>query len=281
MAEKVEVEEQKTHKHSRNTKAGISRKTELVSLGGISITDEGDLIETKMFQFLKLDPEDYADIMFTREDAEMVHRRLIGVKWGGAAAKTPLMCGGEEICPFSEDCPFVELEDKTGEKKVPVGRKCPIEKELIAFWVVRYMQTFEIDPENQAEISLVVELAELDIFDYRCSLILSRAENAEMTQEVVVGVDTAGNPISNEEIHKAFEIKERVKKRKHTILESLVGTRKEQYKRDAALKKRTVDDPSTQAAKLKAAIDEAYDKLADVAKTVGPVHDAEFEEVSD
>ena len=281
MAEKVEVEEQKTHKHSRNTKAGISRKTELVSLGGISITDEGDLIETKMFQFLKLDPEDYADIMFTREDAEMVHRRLIGVKWGGAAAKTPLMCGGEEICPFSEDCPFVELEDKTGEKKVPVGRKCPIEKELIAFWVARYMQTFEIDPENQAEISLVVELAELDIFDYRCSLILSRAENAEMTQEVVVGVDTAGNPISNEEIHKAFEIKERVKKRKHTILESLVGTRKEQYKRDAALKKRTVDDPSTQAAKLKAAIDEAYDKLADVAKTVGPVHDAEFEEVSD
>ena len=281
MAEKVEVEEQKTHKHSRNTKAGISRKTELVSLGGISITDEGDLIETKMFQFLKLDPEDYADIMFTREDAKMIHRRLIGVKWGGAAAKTPLMCGGEEICPFSEDCPFVELEDKTGEKKVPVGRKCPIEKELIAFWVARYMQTFEIDPENQAEISLVVELAELDIFDYRCSLILSRAENAEMTQEVVVGVDTAGNPISNEEIHKAFEIKERVKKRKHTILESLVGTRKEQYKRDAALKKRTVDDPSTQAAKLKAAIDEAYDKLADAAKPVGPVHDAEFEEVSD
>ena len=281
MAEKVEVEEQKTHKHSRNTKAGISRKTELVSLGGISITDEGDLIETKMFQFLKLDPEDYADIMFTREDAKMIHRRLIGVKWGGAAAKTPLMCGGRELCPFSEDCPFVELEILSGENKVPVGRKCPIEKELIAFWVVRYMQTFEIDPENQAEISLVVELAELDIFDYRCSLILSRAENAEMTQEVVVGVDTAGNPISNEEIHKAFEIKERVKKRKHTILESLVGTRKEQYKRDAALKKRTVDDPSTQAAKLKAAIDEAYDKLADAAKPVGPVHDAEFEEVSD
>jgi hypothetical protein len=102
-----------------------------------------------------------------------------------------------------------------------------------------------------------------------------------MTQEVVVGVDTAGNPISNEEIHKAFEIKERVKKRKHTILESLVGTRKEQYKRDAALKKRSIDDPSTQAAKLKSAIDEARDVLADTATPVGPVHDAEFEEVSD
>ncbi len=281
MAEKVEVEEQKTHKHSRNTKAGISRKTELVSLGGISITDEGDLIETKMFQFLKLDPDDYADIMFTKKDAQHVHRRLLGVRWGGAAAKTPLMCGGEELCPFSEDCPFVELQRTTGEVKVPVGRKCPIEKELIAFWVARYMQTFDIDPENQAEISLVVELAELDIFDYRCSLILSRGENAEMTQEIVVGVDTQGRAITNEEIHKAFEIKERVKKRKHTILESLVGTRKEQYKRDAALKKRSEDDPSTQAAKLRAAIEEARDALADVATPVGPVHDAEFEEVSE
>jgi hypothetical protein len=281
MAETVEVKEQKIHKHSRNTKAGISRKTDMVSLGGISITEDGDLIETKMFQFLKLDPEDYADIVFTKEDAQHIHRRLLGVRWGGAAAKTPLMCGGEEICPFSEDCPFVELQRSTGDIKVPVGRKCPIEKELIAFWVARYMQTFDIDPDNQAEVSLIVELAELDIFDYRCSLILSRAENAEMTQEVVVGVDTAGNPISNEEIHKAFEIKERVKKRKHTILESLVGTRKEQYKRDAALKKRSVDDPSTQAAKLKSAIDEARDVLADTATPVGPVHDAEFEEVSD
>ena len=123
MAETVEVEDQKVRKHSRNTKVGISRKTELVSLGGISITDEGKLIETKMFQFLKLDPDDYADIMFTKEDAELVHKRLLGVRWGGAAAKTPLMCGGEELCPFSEDCPFVELQRATGEVKVPVGRK--------------------------------------------------------------------------------------------------------------------------------------------------------------
>lgn len=276
----VEVDEQKIHKYSKNTKKGISRKTEMVSLGGISITDEGKLMETKMFQFLKLDPEDYKDIMFSKDDAQLVHRRLIGVKWGGAAAKTPLMCGGEEICPFAEDCPFVELERKSGEKKVPVGRKCPIEKELIAFWVARYIQTFEVDTENQAEVSLVVELAELDIFDYRCSLILSRETNAEMTQEVVVGVDPEGRPISNEEIHKAFEIKERVKKRKQQILESLVGTRKEQYKRDAALKKRTEDDPSTVAADLKKKIDEARDLLVESAKPVGTV-DAEFEEVSD
>jgi hypothetical protein len=48
-----------------------------------------------------------------------------------------------------------------------------------------------------------------------------------------------------------------------------VGTRKEKYRRDAALKKRTVDDPSTQAAELKRKFDEALKKAADAAKPVG------------
>lgn len=277
MAEKIEVEEQEVLKHSHDRRTH-SKRQELISLGGISITDEGKLIETKMFEFLRLDPDDYGDIVLSKEDAEKVHKRLIGVKWGGAAAKTPLYCAGEHVCPFAEDCPLVEIQRANGETVVPVGRKCPIEKELIAYWAAKYMQSFKIDPDNQAEVSLVTELAELDIFDYRASLILSRAENAEMTQEIVVGVDSEGRPISNEEIHKAFEIKERVKKRKQAILESLVGTRKEQYKRDAALRKRTTKDPSTQAAELKKAIEEAKNTLANAAM---PVQDAEFEEVTD
>lgn len=239
-----------------------STKKDMFSLCGIAIAD-GEKIKSKLFSFLKLDPDEYGDIVLSADDARMVHSRLIGVKWGGAAAKVPLMCGGPEICPFSEDCPFVEIN------KVPVGRKCPIEKELIAYWVAKYFDEFEIDESNQSEISMVTELAELDIYDYRCSLILSRAENAELTQEIVVGVNADGNAIYNEDIHKAFELKERVKKRKHTILESLVGTRKEKYKRDAALKKRTEDDPSTQAADLKKKFDEALQKAADAATHVG------------
>ena len=90
-----------------------------------------------------------------------------------------------------------------------------------------------------------------------------------MMQQIVVGVNADGNPIYNEDIHKAFELKERVKRRKQLILESLVGTRKEKYKRDAALKKRTVDDPSTQASTLKKKLDEALNKAADAAKPVG------------
>jgi hypothetical protein len=75
------------------------KKKEFFSLCGIAITAEGQLTKSKMFKFLQLDPEEYGDIILTAEDARRVHGRLIGVKWGGAAAKGPLMCGGEEICP--------------------------------------------------------------------------------------------------------------------------------------------------------------------------------------
>ncbi|MGB6382203.1 MAG: hypothetical protein WBG51_13595, partial [Syntrophobacteria bacterium] len=63
--------------------------------------------------------------------------------------------------------------------------------------------------------------------------------------------------IVNREVHKAWELKERVKKRKQKILESLVGTRKEKYKRDAALKRRSEKNPSTQAIELKGKLEKA------------------------
>ena len=259
MAEEVTVKNEEPREETFGRNSDVK---EMFSLCGIAIAD-GEQIKSKLFSFLKLDPDEYGDIVLNADDARMVHSRLIGVKWGGAAAKVPLMCGGPAICPFKDDCPFVEIN------KVPVGRKCPIEKELIAYWVSKYMDEFDVNEENQSEISMVTELAELDIYDYRCSMILSRAENAEMMQEIVVGVNADGNPIYNEDIHKAWELKERVKRRKHIILEALVGTRKEKYRRDAALKKRSEDDPSTQAASLKKKFDEMRAKAADEAIPVG------------
>jgi len=232
------------------SRSGRTKKTHF-SLCGLAINKDGMVTESKMFDFLGLDPEDYGHILLTAEEARKVHYRLQGVKWGGAAAKVPLHCGGEKICPFAQECPFVEIS------KVPVGRKCPIEVELMTFWTSRYMQEFEVDPENHSEVGMITELVELDIYDLRASMILARPECADMTKEVVVGVDGEGNPIINKEVHKAWELKERVKKRKQKILESLVGTRKEKYKRDVALKRRSEIDPSTQAIELKEKLEKA------------------------
>ena len=132
----------------------------------------------------------------------------------------------------------------------------------MAFWTSRYMSEFEVDSENYSEVSMITELAELDIYDLRASMILSRPECAEMTKDVVVGFDPKGKPIVNKEVHKAWELKERVKKRKQRILESLVGTRKEKYKRDAALKKRSEKDPSTQVIELKRKLEEVRNEIS-------------------
>jgi len=238
----IEIEQKQVRTfYSRH---GRTKKTHF-SLCGLAVNENGKVTESKMFDFLGLDPEEYGHILLTAEEARKVHYRLQGVKWGGTAAKVPLHCGGEKICPFAQECPFVEIS------KVPVGRKCPIEVELMTFWTSRYMQEFEVDPENHSEVGMITELVELDIYDLRASMILARPECADMTKEVVVAVDVEGKPIVNKEVHKAWGLKERVKKRKQKILESLVGTRKEKYKRDVALKRRSEIDPSTQAIELK------------------------------
>ena len=249
MAEsEIQIEQERAK--SFYSKGGRCRKTHF-SLCGLAINEDGKVTESKMFDFLGLDPEEYGHILLTAEEARRVHYRLQGVKWGGAAAKVPLYCGGEKICPFALECPFVEVG------KVPVGRKCPIEVELMVFWTARYMKEFEVDPDNHSEVGMSTELAELDVYDLRASMILSRPECADMTKDVVVGVDSQGKPIVNKEVHNAWELKERVKKRKQKILESLVGTRKEKYKRDATLKRRSEKDPSTQAIELKRKLEKA------------------------
>ena len=58
------------------------------------------------------------------------------------------------------------------------------------------MSEFEVDPENHSEVGMITELAELDIYDLRASMILSRPECADMTKDVVVGVDGEGKPIA-------------------------------------------------------------------------------------
>jgi hypothetical protein len=244
----IEIEQKQVRTfYSRH---GRAKKTHF-SLCGLAINENGKVTESKMFHFLGLDPEEYGHILLTAEEARKVHYRLQGVKWGGAAAKVPLYCAGEKICPFAQECPFVKIG------KFPVGRKCPMEVELMSFWTARYMKEFKVDPENHSEVGMITELAEQDIYDLRASIILSRPECAEMTKDVVVGFDGEGKPIVSKEVHKAWELKEKVKKRKQKILESLIGTRKEKYKRDAALKRRSEKDPSTQAAALKKKLEKA------------------------
>jgi len=60
--------------------AGRKRKTHFSLAGSLAINEDGKVTESKMFDFLGLDPEEYGHILLTAEEARKVHYRLQGVK---------------------------------------------------------------------------------------------------------------------------------------------------------------------------------------------------------
>lgn len=230
------------------TQRAADAKKKLVRLDGLALTEDGKLTKTKFFNFLKTDIEDYSDIALTEEQAQLVSRHLRYLSTG-LNAVVPIFCGGKDKCPFIRTCPM----DKVG--KVPLGRLCPVEVSLTKLWTEAYVREFDVDPANFSELSLVQELAELDIYDRRATILLQEGEGQTLMQQQAVGVDPDGNPVYQTQVHQAWEIKERIKNRKLRILEALVGTRKEKYRRDAALKQKSSSDPSSELAALRARLE--------------------------
>jgi diphthamide synthase subunit DPH2 len=113
--------------------------------------------------------------------------------------------------------------------KFHYGKACLMEAQLIEYWMAQYFEEFDVNPERITEVHLISELAELDIYEMRVTKYL--AENHQtLLQEVMTGVDPAGNVISNLEVSRAFDLKERLKKQRMKVLEALMATRKEKIK---------------------------------------------------
>jgi hypothetical protein len=91
---------------------------------------------------------------------------------------------------------------------------------------------------------MVKEIVDIDIMLERASRRM--ASEGDFVEMVVVGMDPEGNPLRRPEIRKSVDFKERMSKRKDTLLSLLNSTRK-----DKAGSKVTIDmDPSTYAATL-------------------------------
>jgi hypothetical protein len=205
-----------------------------VGLNGIQISENGQLTKTKFFEMLKYDETKYSDITFTPEEAKRVSLSLRHLSTGINAA-VPLTCSGS-LCPFASTCPYVEID------KAPVGRACLVEGQLINFWTEKFMTEFDVDPNDLTEVQLVSELAEFNIYELRVTKHLAE-KNKNLMQLVVTGVDNHGEIIENEEISRAFDLKERLKRNRMKVLEALMATRKEKVK----LKAETNSGTSTAA----------------------------------
>ena len=195
--------------------------TSFVGLSGIAISDTGEISKTKFFNLLKPSEEMYSDMVFTEEQAKNISRSMRHLTTG-INASVPMICKGLD-CPFANSCIYVQ------ENKIPLARPCLIEKQLIEYWTVQYMEEFNVDINNTTEVLMVSELAEFNIYEKRITQHLSE-KHQDLLQDFVMGFDANGNELVNKDISKAWELKEKIKSKRMKVLEALMATRKERTK---------------------------------------------------
>jgi hypothetical protein len=243
------------------------------------VYEDGKTDKTKMFDFLEIPLDDYTDLTFTETQLKRIRMHFQNMQTG-IQAMAPIFCGGAK-CPFIKRCP---LFDRTKEvsmqnyKEFPLMRQCPFERGHLNWQRRRYVEEFDVDVCSPSEMGMVNKLAELDLYDYRVTLLLAHGDKGgdgqDLTKTQVTGKDLMGKDIKRLEIHPAWELKQKIHRQKMEILESLVGTRKEKYKREAALKQREGNDPSTVQSDLR----KKLENLRNVTPASEEIIDAEFTE---
>lgn len=192
-----------------------------IGLNGIKVSEEGEVSRHNYFALLQVDEEKYSDVKFTEEEAKRVSMSIRRMSTG-INSSIPMTCTGVQ-CPFASTCPYV------AENKAPLARPCLVEAQLIQYWNEQFIEEFDVDIANITELHLVSELAECNIYEMRVTKHLADKDPTLLT-EVVTTVDHAGEEITNIDISKAFDLKDRIKNRRMKILEALMATRKERVK---------------------------------------------------
>jgi hypothetical protein len=234
-------------------------KKEMVRFDGMARTENGKLTRTNYFHFLRNNLDDYSDLEFTPEQAKKVHHHLSKMSTG-STAMVPIYCGGE-VCPFKDRCVFFEMG------KIPLGKQCIIEIELIKQWIIDYMEEFDVDPQNFTEVAYANELAEIMILERRLNINLAKAENAELVIDMTIGVDREGEPIIQKQISPFIELKDKLAGRRSRIIKLMVGDRQEKYKKEAALKVKLDSDPSGRMAGMRTQLETLSRQLDTIEKT--------------
>lgn len=157
-------------------------------------------------------------------DAEAFNKakRKVGRLTTGTAAAVPIICKGSS-CPFKDKCPYFEQNIHQ------VGEDCLVESQLIEFWTYKYIEELQIDTESISEMHTLSSLVELAVMDLRMSNYIA-IKDQDLMMDFISSVDPNGVPISNKGTSVAFEVKERIDRRRLKILETFNNTREKKAK---------------------------------------------------
>lgn len=128
---------------------------------------------------------------------------------------------------------------------------------LLDLYTKRYIDEFEVDPDYISEVTTMNMLAATHVMEMRAFILLGKdeAENPDGLIKNVVGFNNDEEPIVQLQEHPAFAIIDRAWRWRKNLLESLVGTRKEKYKRDAVSGGISTSSISSAAADMRSTIE--------------------------
>lgn len=176
----------------------------------------------------------YADIAFTKDEISKIAEQFMYIETGSSTGL--VMICSKKKCLYKNRCPMFMGD------KCPEGKECLHENKVLIDSMDRYVTSFNIEPDNYAEMVMVNQLVEYEVIEHRCNAILSY-DHSDMKMESIIGVDDEGQIITKEEISHALNIKLLVFKNKMLLLQEFTATRREKYKKQAALKQ-TQDGPA-------------------------------------
>jgi len=161
----------------------------------------------------------------------------------GLHAIAPMMCLGPEKCPIIQKCPIPERDSQgkmiEGElASYPIGRECILEKFYMQQKIIEYVEHLNVDPANPIEMSIVNELALIDLYKNRALMIMSTGDKSGQGRDFmridIIGFNEAGDTAETAKLHPAVDMMDRLEKRREKWLEKLMETRK--AKADWAIK---------------------------------------------
>jgi hypothetical protein len=203
----------------------------LLRLDGMQIDKEGNITKGNFFEFLNIPLGNYDSLekSLTPEQALKFRNAVFRMKVGTSAA-IPLMCAGPEKCPMAKKCPLNAVG------KYPIAEACIVEVTLVNAWTESYIQEFGIDPDSISQMVLVNRLVELDLLDYRANMGLSGINDREaptLLKTTVIETDTTTTEQVN--LHPLLEAKTKFHNERLKLLEALVATPRERYKKASAI----------------------------------------------
>ena len=198
----------------------------------------------------RLFDEEYKGVVLEEKDALRVAKSIHSLRRGGSAGQR-LICAGDN-CEFNSGCelyktrigPSVSTRDpQTGQvtcqqaTAAPEGKSCPFEEIVVQDARLRYATEFQdIMQERDPKVveGYINDLCQIEMMVWRCNMVMS-FDYANPLIQTAGAVTSDGRVIWTPAANPILEIQERLQQRKTRILNDLVKTPREKYKKEHAV----------------------------------------------